>query len=120
MTEVYVLWWRHHDGSAAALVRAYFSKARADADMDLLEAYDHSREWHVAAIALVNEAAEKDGAFKLINGPHKHTCIVCHRIFHCRVLIKCFIEDRYAVCDKPKCVAEWERPVREEWCEDSE
>ena len=50
----------------------------------------------------------------MINGFHKHTCSICRQEFKCLVLVACFIEDRYAVCDRPECIIEWDKPRSEE------
>ncbi len=38
---------------------------------------------------------------------HQHRCHICRRDFSCSRL-ECGIEDRYAVCDSPACIAEFE------------
>lgn len=55
----------------------------------------------------------------MTNGFHKHTCSICKAPFTCQIISHCFIEDRYAVCSRPECEAEWEKPKREDWDEDS-
>lgn len=54
----------------------------------------------------------------MTNGSHTHTCSICHELFYCRILVECFIEDRYAVCDKQACINQWEAVAKEEWDED--
>ena len=49
----------------------------------------------------------------MTNGPHKHTCSICHAPFYCTILMECFIVEAYAVCFKPECVVEWEEPKPE-------
>ena len=44
----------------------------------------------------------------MTNGPHQHTCSICHAPFHCRILVECWIEERYAVCFKQACIDKWE------------
>ncbi len=50
----------------------------------------------------------------MTNGAHQHTCIYCEQPFWCRILVACFFEDRYTVCDKPACVEAWEHPKGED------
>lgn len=50
-------------------------------------------------------------------GTHGHRCHICEGIFTCS-RENCGIEDKYAVCQKVACMAEWEAPERNEWDED--
>jgi hypothetical protein len=36
MQEIWVIWWRYNDGSAAGVLRAYANEQRANEDLDLL------------------------------------------------------------------------------------
>ena len=44
----------------------------------------------------------------MTNGPHRHTCVVCGSLFWCGILMECFFEAPYTVCDKPACVETWD------------
>lgn len=49
----------------------------------------------------------------MTNGSHEHTCVICGTVFRCRILVQCFVEDQYAVCDRQACITAWEAPKRE-------
>ena len=51
----------------------------------------------------------------MTNGSHQHTCIYCEQPFYCRILVECFMEPAYAVCDKPACIMKWESPKPEDY-----
>lgn len=54
----------------------------------------------------------------MTNGPHHHTCSICHQEFWCRILMECYVEDIYAVCNKQACNDQWNAVANGEFDED--
>ena len=49
---IYVLWWRHSDGSGQEIVRAYTDAARADQDWTLVKDC-HYRDYYLSQVPLL-------------------------------------------------------------------
>jgi len=44
----------------------------------------------------------------MTNGHHQHTCAICGCSFWCCIVVVCFYEASYNVCDKPACIEAWD------------
>lgn len=44
----------------------------------------------------------------MTNGPHRHICSICLEAFYCLILVECYIDEAYAVCNEQACIDKWE------------
>ena len=58
MGYVWVLWWKHRDGSGSGVCRAFASEERAQEDQALVLVEQGDKEWFVSCMVVYGEPVE--------------------------------------------------------------